>query len=185
MWFQLFYNLLHILLFTAPHNRAYAKASLRQIQEWQNVHSLEDLDRAKDKDMTKHFLSLNNLGLNFNGDYIDNMVQKGQPATTAQITLKENGETLSEMNKARFLICLGLEASHLCTPVKVKRVRENDEKCHPSSEHKKMRSISSASPFKDTISGNPASANSLFLDGIEGDSNNVAMMEILSSINEN
>jgi hypothetical protein len=173
------------LLFTAPHNCAYAKASLRQIQEWQNVHSLEDLDRAKIKDMTKRFLSLNNLGLHFNEDYIDNMIKKGQPATIAEITLKKNGETLSEM-KARFLSCLGLEASHPCTPVKVKRVRENDEnECHPSSEHKKMRPRSSASPFQATISSSPASANSLFLDGIEGDSNNVAMMEILSSINEN
>ena len=166
------------MLFTAPHNCAYAKASLRQIQEWQNVHSLEDLDRAKIKDMTKRFLSLNNLGLNFNGDYIANMVRKGQPATTAQITLKENGETLSGM-KARFLSCLGLEASHPCTPVKVKRVRKNDEnEFHPSSEHKKMRSRSSASPFEATISSSLASANSLFLDGIEGDSNNVAMMEM-------
>ena len=48
-----------------------------------------------------------------------------------------------------------------------------------------MRSRSSASPFEATISSSLASANSLFLDGIEGDSNNVAMMEILSSINEN
>ena len=155
---------------------------MSQVKKWQSVHSLEDLDRAKIKDMTKRFSSLNNLGLHFNEVYIDNMAQKGQPAS-AQITLKENGETLSEM-KARFLSCLGLEASHPCTPVKVKRVRENDEnECHPSSENKKKRSRFSASPLEDTISSNPASANSLFLDDIEGD-NNVAMMEILSSINE-